>query len=101
MDDDLQHNPEDIPLLVDKIKSGYDVVYGEFKKKKAKKWRVIASSFNNAIATSLMQKPKEIYLSPFRAIKREIRQGIIEQKAPFAYLDGILLLLTEILHALR
>ena len=95
MDDDLQHNPRDIVLLVEKIKSGYDVAYGDFKKKKAKIWRVIASRFNNAIATFLMQKPKEIYLSPFRAIKREIKQGIMQQRAPFAYLDGILLLLTR------
>jgi undecaprenyl-phosphate 4-deoxy-4-formamido-L-arabinose transferase len=95
MDDDLQHNPEDISLLVDKIKSGYDVAYGKFKTKKARKWRIIASSFNNAIASFLMQKPKDIYLSPFRAIKREVKQGILEQRAPFAYIDGILLLLTR------
>ena len=32
MDQDLQHRPEDIPLLLEKIEQGYDVVYGAPKK---------------------------------------------------------------------
>src|ERR1044072_9806016 len=32
MDQDLQHRPEDIPLLLTKLDEGYDVVYGAPKK---------------------------------------------------------------------
>src|SRR6187431_3498083 len=32
MDQDLQHRPEDIPLLLTKLEEGYDVVYGAPKK---------------------------------------------------------------------
>jgi len=34
MDDDGQNSPEDIKLLVDKVKNGYDVSYANYKNKK-------------------------------------------------------------------
>ena len=34
MDDDLQHAPEDIPRLLAEIEKGFDVVYGNYRKKK-------------------------------------------------------------------
>lgn len=34
MDDDLQHPPEEIPKLLDKLNKGYDVVYGTPQKEK-------------------------------------------------------------------
>jgi len=34
IDDDLQHPPEEIPRLVEKLKEGYEVVIGKYKTKK-------------------------------------------------------------------
>ena len=95
MDNDLQHDPEDIPSLVDEINAGNEVVYGRFLNRKHRKWRVWGSQFNNLIASFLMDKPINLYLSPFRAIKSTLREEMLHQQAPSVYLDGIILLLTR------
>ncbi len=43
MDDDLQHPPEAIPLLLKKLEEGYDVVYGVPKTEKHAVWRNLSS----------------------------------------------------------
>ena len=46
MDDDLQHDPTDIINLYNKCIEGYDVVYGNFSKKKKKLWKNFGSCLN-------------------------------------------------------
>src|SRR5262252_6037517 len=36
MDDDLQHDPRDIPSLISGLEAGFDVVYAQFRKKRPK-----------------------------------------------------------------
>jgi glycosyltransferase involved in cell wall biosynthesis len=43
IDDDLQHPPEEIPKMLDKLAEGYDVVYGTPEKRQHGLWRNIAS----------------------------------------------------------
>jgi glycosyltransferase involved in cell wall biosynthesis len=42
MDDDLQHPPEEIPKLVEKLAEGYDVVYGTPEYQQHALWRNLA-----------------------------------------------------------
>ena len=39
MDDDLQHDPSDIPALYKQIKCGFDVVYARFEHKQQALWK--------------------------------------------------------------
>ena len=43
MDDDLQHPPEEIPLLLEKLAQGYDVIYGTPRQQQHGIWRNTAS----------------------------------------------------------
>ncbi|MDX9973678.1 MAG: glycosyltransferase family 2 protein [FCB group bacterium] len=43
IDADMQTAPEDIPLLVNKLAEGYDVVYGKRQKRKDPAWRIAGS----------------------------------------------------------
>lgn len=95
MDDDLQHAPEDIPALYEKCKQGYDVCYALYEKKKHNFLKKIGSKINGRIARLLLNKPKGIYLSPFKIIRRSIVDEIVRFSGPYPYIDGILLTITH------
>jgi glycosyltransferase involved in cell wall biosynthesis len=77
MDGDLQHDPAEIPVFIDKIKEGYDIVSG---------WRVsrtdhwLARQLPSRIANWLMAKLSRVDLhdfgTTFKAYRREILSEI-------------------------
>lgn len=95
MDDDLQHSPADIPALLREIKQGHDVAYARFKKRKHALWKTMGSRLNDLVVGYLMQKPRGLYLSPFRAIKATIRDEILHYQGPYVYVDGLILTVTR------
>jgi undecaprenyl-phosphate 4-deoxy-4-formamido-L-arabinose transferase len=95
MDDDLQHSPADIPKLLQKIEQGSDVAYARFKNRKHASWKIAGSRLNDLVAGYLLQKPKGLYLSPFRAMKAAIRDDILRYHGPYVYVDGLILTLTR------
>jgi undecaprenyl-phosphate 4-deoxy-4-formamido-L-arabinose transferase len=95
MDDDLQHSPEDIPELLEKLDEGHDVVYARFKNRNHAAWKVAGSKFNDRIAGYLMKKPSDLYLSPFRALKAPICRDILTYSGPYVYVDGLILSFTR------
>jgi glycosyltransferase involved in cell wall biosynthesis len=95
MDDDLQHSPKYIPSFLEAINEGFDVCYSRFGSVKQKKWKIFGSKFNNLIANFLLDKPKDLYLSPFKAISRNICNLIICYDGPYPYVDGLILLHTD------
>jgi len=94
MDDDLQHSPSDVPRLLDKVKQGYDVCYANFFQKKHKWYKNLGSWAAGKIAVYVLSKPNDVYMSPFKALRREIVSEIIRYRGPFPYIDGLLFQLT-------
>jgi polyisoprenyl-phosphate glycosyltransferase len=78
MDDDLQHSPSDIPVLYEKIREGYDVVYANFAAKKQARWKNFGSWLNGKLAEIVIHKPAWIYLSPFKIIDKQVVDEIVE-----------------------
>ena len=95
MDDDLQHSPYDIPKLYEEAKKGFDVVYADFDTKKQRLWKNLGSWFNGKISEIALEKPKEIYLSPFKIIARPIVQEMIKFNNLFPYIDGLIFQVTK------
>jgi len=95
MDDDLQHHPKDIPTLLRKIEEGWDVVYADFRVKRQKLWKNIGSWFNGKVAEWVIDKPREIYLSPYKVIRKEVVELICNYVGPEPYIDGLLLQVTS------
>lgn len=91
MDDDLQHSPYDILKLYNQCKAGYDVCYAHFPEKNQRIWKNFGSWLNGVIAYWLLQKPKGIYMSPFKIIKREVALSFMNYTGPFPYVDGLIL----------
>ena len=91
----VQHSPADIPKLIHEISQGYDVVYARFKNRQHAFWKVAGSRLNNLVASLLLQKPKDLYLSPFRAMKAAILNDILHYRGPYVYVDGLILSVTR------
>ncbi|EDZ62241.1 glycosyl transferase, family 2 [Sulfurimonas gotlandica GD1] len=95
IDDDFQNPPSEIIALIEESKKGYDVVYSKYEEKKHHWFRNLGSKFNDSVATWLLNKPKGLYLSSFKLIKKEVVDEIIKYKGPFPYIDGLILRVTD------
>jgi undecaprenyl-phosphate 4-deoxy-4-formamido-L-arabinose transferase len=95
MDDDLQHDPKDIPSLVAGLEAGFDVVYAQFRKRRQKAWKNLGSWFAGKVAEWVLNKPKDIYLSPYKVFRREVADLICNYHGAEPYIDGLLLQLTS------
>lgn len=95
MDDDLQHDPRYLPMMLDKIEEGWDVVYADFRVKRQKRWKNLGSWFNGKVAEWVIDKPKSIYLSPYKIISGEVADLICKYDGPDPYVDGLLFQVTS------
>jgi polyisoprenyl-phosphate glycosyltransferase len=95
MDDDLQHDPADIPRLCAELERGFDVVYANFEHKQQAGWKNLGSWAADRLGVWLLGKPPNIYMSPYKAIRREVVDEVTEFSGPFSYVDGILFTITS------
>ena len=95
MDDDLQHDPRDIPSLISGLEAGFDVVYAQFRKKRQKIWKNMGSWFAGKVAEWVLNKPKDVYLSPYKVFRREVADLICNYHGAEPYIDGLLLQVTS------
>jgi glycosyltransferase involved in cell wall biosynthesis len=72
MDADGQHDPQDIPRLLEKINQGYDLVVGARQKgSQASVGRGIANSLYNSLATYMTEQKVEDLTSGFRVVRAD------------------------------
>jgi polyisoprenyl-phosphate glycosyltransferase len=95
MDDDLQHDPADLPALIAKIEEGHDVVYASYRPRYQKSWKNLGSWFNGKVAEWLINKPKGIYLSPYKLVRGDVADLICRYDGPYPYVDGLLFQMTS------
>jgi len=96
MDDDGQNPPEEAYKLAEfSLKSEYDVIFTKYQIKKDSFIRNLMSKIANISAQIILKKPKEIYFSSFKAIKRNIVDEIIKYEGAFPYIDGLILSITS------
>lgn len=89
VDDDLQHPPEEIPKLLEKIQSAdYDVVYGSyFLKRQSMPRQIVSLPFY--IYYRLVFRAR-FAPSPFRIMRRRTVLRLAEHTSPFVVIDGLL-----------
>ena len=89
MDDDLQHEPESIPTLIEHLlKTNSDLVYGVYDAKKHAGGRNLGSWLVNRFYRLVFQMP--VTVTSFRAIRRELVDAILRYDLNFTYIDGLL-----------
>ena len=96
IDDDFQNPPESILTLVQTAETGqYDVVYSRYAQKRHHWFRNLGSWAVNALTTYSLGKPRDLYLSSFKLIQRDIVEEIIRYRGPYPYIDGLIFRVTH------
>jgi glycosyltransferase involved in cell wall biosynthesis len=90
MDQDLQHQPEDIPLLLTKLEEGYDVVYGAPKKLPQGFLRNLMTASIKQILARVIGLPSVRNVSAFRAFRTNLRDAFANFQSPSLILDVLL-----------
>jgi glycosyltransferase involved in cell wall biosynthesis len=90
MDQDLQHLPEDIPLLLEKLEDGFDVVYGAPKKLPQGLLRNLMTASIKQILAKVLGLPSVRNVSAFRAFRTNLREAFANFQGPALILDVLL-----------
>ena len=95
LDDDGQTPANEVGKLLDKINEGYDVVYAEYANKRHSKFRNFGSHLNSIMTEQLLEKPKDLYLSSYFAVRRFIVEERIRYDNAYPYITGLVLRSTK------
>jgi glycosyltransferase involved in cell wall biosynthesis len=90
MDQDLQHPPESIPLLLAKLDEGYDVVYGAPQKLPQGFLRNLMTAVIKWILAKVIGLPSVRNVSAFRAFRTNLREAFVNFQSPSLILDVLL-----------
>lgn len=90
MDQDLQHPPEEIPVLLAKLEEGFDVVYGAPKKMPQGFVRNLLTRYIKLILANVMGIPSVKDISAFRLFHTELREAFVNFQSPTLTLDVLL-----------
>ena len=95
MDDDLQHLPEEIHKLIEKLDEGFDVVYGIPEKLVHSPWRNFSSKATKYFLAKVLNINRIKYMSAFRAFKTDLRRSFESFSSPNVIIDALLTWGTE------
>jgi glycosyltransferase involved in cell wall biosynthesis len=94
LDDDLQHAPEDIPLLI--AEREHDVVFAQFGELRHSMMKRALSRMKNLLLTVLIDKPKGLQLTSFRLLRRELARAMLSVvTSPQSTLPPLLFFMTR------
>lgn len=90
IDDDLQHPPEEISRLIDKLEQGYDVVYGTPAHEQHGILRNLASQITKVALQSAMGVDTARQVSAFRVFYTQLREAFADYRSPYVSIDVLL-----------
>lgn len=95
LDDDGQTPANEMFKLIDKINSGYNIVFAKFSEKKYGVFKNASSKVNDKMAQYFVGKPKKLTLSSYFACRRFVVDEVVKYKNSYPYLAGLLLRTTN------
>jgi glycosyltransferase involved in cell wall biosynthesis len=90
IDDDLQHSPEDIPKLIQKLDEGFEVVYGTPQQEQHGLGRDLASKITKIVLQSAMGAATARHVSAFRVFRTHLRLAFSDYRSPYLSIDVLL-----------
>jgi glycosyltransferase involved in cell wall biosynthesis len=90
MDDDMQHPPDQIGLLLDRLGDGCDVVYGVAQSEQHGLLRNFASKFTKLSLQTAIGAENARNVSAFRAFRTKLRDAFRGFQNPFVSIDVLL-----------
>lgn len=95
LDDDGQTPADEAFLLIDKIREGYDVVYGCYPEIKQSHFRIFGSWVNEKMVEILLGKPRALKCTSYYAARRFIIEEMLRYKNSYPYVGGLVLRSTK------
>lgn len=93
MDDDLQHDPDDIRKLI--MKSSHDIVIAQFKEKKHTVAKRVTSAIKGWFDSLILGKPGDLNLSSFRLLKKEVVEAMLTIATPYPFMPALMFYVTK------
>jgi undecaprenyl-phosphate 4-deoxy-4-formamido-L-arabinose transferase len=90
LDDDMQHPPEEIPLLLARLAEGWEVVYGIPHKRPHSWWRNLFSVLIKRSLAWVMDIGTIRDIGAFRAFRADLRRAFEDYQNPNVILDVLL-----------
>jgi dolichol-phosphate mannosyltransferase/undecaprenyl-phosphate 4-deoxy-4-formamido-L-arabinose transferase len=81
MDDDLQHRPEDLPLVI--AERAHDMVFAVFPHRRHSRLKRAASRVKESLDRYLLGTPPGIRVSPFVMVRSDIVRAVLGIRAPY------------------
>lgn len=95
LDDDGQTPADEVSKLLDKLEEGYDAVYAKYEHKQHSGFRNLGSKVNELMTRVMLEKPKELFISSYFAVKRFIVEDMIRYENSYPYVIGLVLRSTK------
>lgn len=95
LDDDGQTPANEVGKLLAQIENGYDVVYAEYENKQHSAFRNFGSRINKFMTEYMLDKPKDLYISSYFAVRRFIVDNMLEYEHSYPYVIGLVLRATK------
>lgn len=95
LDDDGQTPADEVSKLLEKLEEGFDAVYAKYEHKQHSGFRNLGSKVNELMTRVMLEKPKELYVSSYFAVKRFIVEDMIRYENSYPYVIGLVLRATK------
>lgn len=95
LDDDGQTPAEEVGKLLSKLEEGYDAVYASYDKKQHSLFRNMGSRLNDLMTRVMLDKPANLYISSYFAVRRFVVEDMIRYENSYPYVIGLVLRATQ------
>ena len=90
MDDDLQHPPQSLMSIYEKLDL-FDACYTLYIKRKHVNWKIFVSILNNFFSSFIFNKPFKIYTSSMKGIRGNVRDKFLVHNPKIPFIDSLIL----------
>lgn len=95
LDDDGQTPADEVDKLLAKLEEGFDAVYASYDHKQHTAFRNMGSKVNELMLRMMLNKPADLYISSYFAVKRFVVEDMIRYENSYPYVIGLVLRATR------
>ena len=95
LDDDGQTPADEVDKLIGKLEEGYDAVYAKYEHKHHSSFRNMGSKVNELMTRVMLEKPKELFISSYFAVRRFVVDDMLRYENSYPYVIGLVLRTTK------
>ncbi len=95
LDDDGQTPADEVDKLLEKLQEGYDAVYASYEHKQHSGFRNFGSKVNDLMTRIMLEKPADLYISSYFAVRRFVVEDMIRYENSYPYVIGLVLRATK------